>query len=86
MKYDEIRKNAKIEKHVTVGDEFLGKQKRCKQCLCTHKHEKSPILAPMLSNWYTDHAPAVWHSERSVTSWQAAKKAPQAAAASERKS
>jgi hypothetical protein len=46
---------------------------------------KSPILAPMPSNWYTDHAPAVWHSERSVKSWQAARKMPQAAAASERK-
>ena len=22
---------------------------------------KSPILAPMSRNWYTDHAPAVWH-------------------------
>ena len=47
--------------------------------------KKSLILAPMSDSWYTDHAPAVWHSERSVTSWQAAKKAPQAAAASERK-
>ena len=28
----------------------------------------------MSGSWYTDHAPAVWHSERSVNSWQAAKK------------